>query len=355
VSRAGTLFINGRFLTRPVGGVERYAREIVRCLDEQLAADPAGGRAVLLAPGGAVCDLDLHAIRFAPVGAVGGHLWEQMVLPVAAAPGRLLSLANSGPIAHPRQLAVVHDAGVFRRPRNYRSGYRTLHRTLGRALARTARTATVSAFSRRELAQALGIEPRRILVAPGGAEHLGRIAPDATVLDRLGLRGRRFFLVVGAGGRDKNLALALAAWARAALADARLVVVGGANPRVFSGCPRPHGPGVVAAGALDDAAVAALYAHAAALVFPSRYEGFGLPPLEAMAAGCPVLAADIAPVREVCGEVARYFHPDDAAGLAALLAAPPTRTATAAGAAERARRFSWRDSARRLLEATRAL
>lgn len=113
-------------------------------------------------------------------------------------------------------------------------------------------------------------------------------------------------------------------------------------------------PGVVVASGRSDAAISALYANAAALVFPSRYEGFGIPPLEAMVHACPVIASDIPVLRETCGEAAIFFDPDDAPTLARLMAQQldnPERGAREAAARERVAMFSWNRGATSLAQA----
>jgi glycosyltransferase involved in cell wall biosynthesis len=116
------------------------------------------------------------------------------------------------------------------------------------------------------------------------------------------------------------------------------------------------GENVVRTGYVSDAELRSLYEHALCFVFPSRYEGFGIPPLEAMALGCPVVASSIEPVREVCGDAARYFDPHDAPALARILtrlgseAAADERRRMAERGRRRAESFSWKASAARVLQ-----
>jgi glycosyltransferase involved in cell wall biosynthesis len=115
---------------------------------------------------------------------------------------------------------------------------------------------------------------------------------------------------------------------------------------------------VVLAARRSDAEIAALYANATAHVFPSLYEGFGIPPLEAMASGCPVIASDIPVVREVCGGAASYFDPHDASALTALLRKHWDVSQRSAEqqvvAAPRVAQFTWESSARTLIDAVMA-
>lgn len=355
-------FINGRFLTQAMTGVQRYATELVRALDRILATDSevAGERWTLVHPDEAAAfPGDLDIIETARAKPLSGHAWEQSVLPLAARSGRLISLANSGPVLHPRSLVVIHDALVFRRPENYSARYRLLHQTLGRALSRTATLATVSEFSRGEIAAIFGLPKSAIPVIPNGSDHLGTVEADPAVLSRLSLVPGRFFLFVGSPAPHKNLKTALDAWEKVRNEDFKFVVVGAAKGNVFGGGEIDVPPQTVISPRLTDSEIVALYQNAAAFVFPTFYEGFGIPPLEAMAYGCPVLASAIPPVMETCADAARYFDPTSADSIAEALADVMARGRAAAPAKdrmdERLGNFTWEKSARKLLAMARAL
>jgi glycosyltransferase involved in cell wall biosynthesis len=314
------IFINGRFLSQSITGVQRYAAEMVKAMDHLLASGEAPQPLLkaewrILAPPNATAAIDLNFIQTSKVGRQTGHAWDQVDLARAAWDGRLISLANSGPVVHRNQLVVIHDAQVFRRPDFFSRSYLTAHRTLGYLLARRADIATVSDFSRRELASALWLKPADIPVFSNSAEHFAATVPDFGVIERLGLVPHRFFLSVGSMTKNKNISLAIQAAQQLGRPDIPLVVVGGDNNKVFSGGPTAGDAGVVLAGRLTDHEIAALYSRATAFVFPSLYEGFGVPPLEAMLFGCPVIATTADAVRETCGDAAAYFDPLDAGEL----------------------------------------
>jgi glycosyltransferase involved in cell wall biosynthesis len=308
------IFINGRFLSQSLTGVQRYAAEMVKAMDRLLVEGDAPQPLLqaewqLLIPPNAKTTLDLARIRTRQVGRQTGHAWDQVNLAQAASGGQLISLANSGPILHRRHVVVIHDAQVFRRPDFFSRSYLMLHRTLGNLLARTATIATVSEFSRRELAVALRLRPKSIPVIPNSAEHFAGTIPDYTVIDRLGLAPYRYFLFVGSMTKNKNVSLATEAAESLGRADVPLVVVGGDNSKVFSGGPTRSKTGVIRAGRLSDEEIAALFSRGLAFIFPSLYEGFGVPPLEAMFFACPVIASTADAVRETCGDAAAYFDP----------------------------------------------
>jgi glycosyltransferase involved in cell wall biosynthesis len=350
--------INGRFLTQKLTGVQRYSREIVQALDRLIRSEPlrlGRRRWRLYVPEGADRDFHLDTIEIELVGRGNGHLWEQRDLVRAAAGSRLLNLGNSGPVLHADKLVVIHDAAVFRTPENFGRRYRVAHRLMGSVLARTGRLGTVSAFSRRELATVFGMAEEAIHVVRNGCDHFVGRSRDDAVLPALGVERGRYFLFVGNPAPNKNLALLLDAFARLDRPGAKLVVAGSLDRSVFGGAGAMAAKGVVLAERRSDEEIAALYTHAAAHVFPSRYEGFGIPPLEALASGCPVIAADIPVVREVCGDAVTYVPVDDAETLAAVMRRhwdePQRSAAQQAAAAERVARFRWDDSARVLVEA----
>ncbi|MEH3102706.1 MAG: glycosyltransferase family 1 protein [Sphingomonas phyllosphaerae] len=353
------VFVNGRFLTQPVSGVQRYAQEIVTALDTLAGEGALGSRYVLLTPPGART-LPLRHIETRTIGTRAGHYWDQVEFARAARAGVALCLAMTGPVALRRQVVVIHDAAVQRHPEHFSKPYVVAHRWLDRLLARRAVIATVSEFSRRELADVLPVAAADIVVAANGAEHLS-IPPDSGIVERLGLTEGGYFLTLGNLTRNKNLAVALRALARLQPGSAKLVAVGRIDRAVFgaAGLPEP-GPDVLLPGRLDDAEVAGLMQGARALIFPSLYEGFGIPPLEAFVNGCPVLASTASAIIEVCGDAAEYFAPHDDATLARLMQEylddhdSALRRQRVAMGKRRVPLFTWRASAQILADACAA-
>jgi glycosyltransferase involved in cell wall biosynthesis len=234
-------------------------------------------------------------------------------------------------------VVTVHDLAFVRLPAMFDRRFRVYSNITHRAAARRAgaviAVSETTAFDVRDL---WGIARERIVVARHGpGQPLSAAArPDAPA----------HFLYVGDAEPRKDLATLLEAFARYRSA------VDDPLGLVLAGLDGPATSGVRYSGAVTRAQLAALYAGAAALVHPSRYEGFGLTPLEAMSAGTPVLAADAPGVREVCAAAARYFLPGDCAGLAGALAAlaadPAARAELSRRGRERAAEFSWADCAR---------
>ncbi len=353
------IFINGRFLSQNLTGVQRYAAEIVKAVDGllasgQVSAPLSAAEWTVLAPPDASETLALKKIKVRATGRLSGHAWDQVDLARAASGGRLISLANSGPVLHADHIVVIHDAQVFRRPDFFNWRYLAVHRTLDRLLARRATIATVSDFSRHELAAVLDLSAPGIPVFSNSAEHFAATVPDFTILERLGLTAQRYFLSVGSMTKNKNISLAIQAARMLQRPDVPLVVVGGDNNKVFQGNTTVADSGLVLAGRLTDSEIAALYARALAFVFPSLYEGFGVPPLEAMQFGCPVIASTADAVRETCGDAAAYFDATDAGELRQRmlerLAAGAISDEERKKQRDRIAAFSWRTSADNLLQ-----
>ena len=337
--------INGRFLTQRVTGVQRYSRETLRCLDELLAAN--GGAGIewrLLVPRGA----QVPALRFVPVQTVGwlqGHLWEQLELPIYTAGRLLFSFGFTGPLLKRRQVITVHDAAVVRQPASFNRLFRIWYTHLVRRVGqRASAVMAVSEFSKHEAAQCFGIAPERLHQTTEGWQHLQALQADETVLDLHGLRGTRFVLAVSSPTPNKNFGVIARALTSMGADAPSCVVVGAADAAVFAGSPESGG-NLHRVGYVSDAQLKALYGAATCFIFPSFYEGFGLPPLEAMASGCPVICSDAAVLAEVCGDAALYFRAASAEELAGqlqrLLNDETLRLALIERAASRVQRYSW--------------
>lgn len=349
--------INGRFLTQPLSGVQRYAQEIVEALDALIAEGHPAAKGLtveLVTPPGAVRSLELKAIRQRATGRRGGHAWEQLILP-REVKGGLLSLGNTGPVAVRRHVVCIHDLNTRAFPASYSLPFRLLYRTLIPALGRAAaRITTVSEYSAGELVR-YGIAPRdKIEIMYNGHEHAARWRPEHSEATRA-VAGPRTVLVIGSPAPHKNVGLLLGLADRLAVAGLRVAVAGAKDARVFGGEAGGIGEAASRAenihwlGRVSDNELAALYSDSLCLAFPSFVEGFGIPAMEAMVWGCPVVASDRTSLPEVCGDAALYASPEDAdawlAQLTRLAGDEALRQKLAARGKERISRFSWRQSA----------
>jgi glycosyltransferase involved in cell wall biosynthesis len=353
-----SITINGRFLGQPLSGVQRFARELTLALDRKIAAGavPAALRGAawkLAVPRNTPVDLSLSAIAVDAFASGPGHLWEQTALLAHARRDRLIGFGGSGPLLHRRQAVVIHDVTIFRHPQSFKRSYRLLHGLLGSVLTRTAKIGTVSEFSRDELSSVFHVPTDGIDVVYNAVDHFAAVRPDETIIERLGLSHNGYFLLVGTMKPNKNLDFAIRAFEALNDAGLKLVVVGGTAPTVFESKGRQSNSNLLFPGRLTDAEIAALERDATAFIFPSLYEGFGIPPLEAMTQGCPVLAADIPAVREASGTAALYFDPTKQDELIAAMRRIATdgvlRDDLRRRGRENVARFSWDSSADRVL------
>ncbi|MCH4090401.1 glycosyltransferase family 4 protein [Acetobacter sp.] len=344
--------INGRYLSQPQSGVQRFAGELTRAI-AGLGWQP-GREPVLLAPRTKLrLPPEELGVRVAPCGRLRGQAWEQFDLPRASRGRFLINPGNTAPVSGRHQLVVLHDAAVFAQPEGYSWKFRLWYRILQTVLCHTkTRIVTVSDFSRRELSKYLKISPERIEVIPEGCEHIARVTPDTSILQRHDLVGRPFVLAVGNLARHKNLGALTVLSRDLKQRGVPLVISGGIDKSVFSGqVELPQSALYV--GRVTDEELHALYAAASCFVFPSLYEGFGLPAIEAMACHCPVVAADIPALREVCGDAALYVDPRNpqeiSRGVCSLLGDLELAASLRDRGDARARYFTWERAARMLV------
>jgi len=349
-------YINGRFLTQPITGVQRYAGEIIKALDlmigsARIASDQISFR-LLVPPSPLRTPTPAH-IPTRQVGHTSGHLWEQIELPWYARDGFLLNLCNAAPIVSKRQAVIIYDAGVFACPDSYSFAFRTWYRFMLRAAGkRSAVVITASAFSREEITDRVGIPLPKIRIISGGCNHVDGLSGDDTRIAGSGLSGRPFLLAVSSLSPRKNFQAVIDAMATLGEVGFDVVLAVTANPKIFGRMKLRVSDRIRFLGEVNDAELTALYRRATAFIYPSLYEGFGLPPLEAMRLGCPVIVSDIPPHREVCGEAAIYCDPHDIRNIAdriiQIMSDADLRRRYAELGRARANVFTWQKSAAEL-------
>jgi glycosyltransferase involved in cell wall biosynthesis len=289
----------------------------------------------------------------------------------AAARARVdaLHVQYTAPLGYRRPLVVtVHDLGYLHVPESFPAGLRLALRVLvARSVARAARVITDSEFSRRDIAARFGLPPAAIAVIPLAASARFRPVERDQVVECLARHGLRpgFLFSLGRLNRRKNLERLLAAYGR-------LRASGGAGvPLVIGGKP-DYGVDEVLRQArlsadpdsvrfvdfIPDEELPAFFSAAAAFVYPSLFEGFGLPVLEAMACGTPVVASDRAALPELVGNAGLIVDPESvdalAEGMSRLLGDPALARELGDRGIARARRYSWEATARQTLEAYRS-
>ncbi|MCH9734003.1 MAG: glycosyltransferase, partial [Actinomycetia bacterium] len=346
VDRTITECVNGKWLAQAPSGTQRYASQVM----ESISRTPAAHNLLLVLPSDA--DEPPWAAHFPSVRSrCRGILFEQIALPWISRGKHLYSMAGPAPLAKRKQTVVMHDAMPFRFPRTFRPAFVLWYWLMYGLLSRTAsRVLTVSTFSRSELAQILRVPESRFELAPCGSDHLEESPAEHDDLP-LPFAPGTFALIVGNLAPHKNVEVAATA-----LVDAGLpVAVVGVGQQVF----RPTaltgasfalgsltgGGNLQLLGRVDDARLCRLYAAAGVLVAPSRYEGFGIPLVEAGKFGCPAVFALGSAMEDVAGEGGLGFPADDMAECVSLvqkvISDQQLRRQLSENARVNADRFSW--------------
>jgi glycosyltransferase involved in cell wall biosynthesis len=327
-----------------VGGSETYARELVRALarvgelDYRVFTTP-------LAPD-AADGLPAQTVRhYRASRSMPGRLVAMSAAAVSPGLRRELELERLDglhfamtvaipPVQKPPTVMTLQDLQHELQPQFFSRAERAWRRVVYRPSARRARLVIVPTEHVRETAvERLGLEPQRLRVIPYGVDH-ERFRPGAAPREP-------FLLYPANRWPHKNHERLLEAFAlvRRKRPDLRLVLTGAGH--------EGHSSLAESRGYVSRKELADLYARASALVFPSLYEGFGLPPLEAMASGCPVAASNAGSLPEVCGEAARLFDPTSPEAIAkAVLDVLADPQPYVERGLERAAEFTWERSAR---------
>ncbi len=341
------VLVNGLFRRHTLTGVQRYASEITqRWLDWQLpirVLDPPQSLASTAAL----------------------HLWEQTLPGFKHRSGLLWSPANSGPLLYKENAVTVHDGAVLSNPEWFSPQYAAWKRFLLPRLIINARAVlTVSDFSKSHLVRWTGVDATNVHVVPNGVDH-SFFAPQRNDIARsrlslLGVDGP-YVLCVGSLDIRKNLPRLLRAWEIASVSNVgehQLVVVGG-SPSSLRRMALRSTNSVLHLGYVDDQFLPALYSEATAFAFPSIFEGFGLPVLEAMACGTAVITSRGTPMAEIGGDAVMLVDPFDveemANALTTVVGNSELRSRLSAEGLEVASTYTWERSARETWDVIRSL
>jgi glycosyltransferase involved in cell wall biosynthesis len=328
--------VNARFRYQQMTGVQRYADAVLRRLPNEVEA--------------------VMPARSSYSRGLRGHLWEQFQLPSRVGKRLLWSPCNTGPLEVRRHVITIHDAAVLDCPQFYSRKFAAWYRwMIPRLVKRAVKVLTVSQFSKNRLQEHFRLPDERVIVAGNAVDERFQRAGD---LEQERLRAdyrlpRQFALTVGSLDPRKNLQGVLTAWRLTpGLRDVPLAVAGCKSAIFRAAADGPLPSSVHLLGYVPDERLPALYSAASVFVFASLYEGFGLPPLEAMACGTPTVCANTSALPEVVGDAALLVDPSCPASIGeaarGVIDDGALRTRLSQAGRSRAKQFDWNMTAARV-------
>lgn len=295
------IYINGRFLTQNITGVQRYAIEIVKALDKYITDKNYLNKKykfIIVVPKNIKQELNLNNIEIRRIGYLKGYLWEQIELPLYVRENFLFNFCNCAPLIKKNQIVVIHDAAVSVMPDSYsflfKIWYKFMFYILGQRLKKIF---TVSNFSKRELNKYFAINLNKIEVTYSAYDHIINIKPDESIFQKFNIKKKNYVLAVSSLNPSKNFKLVLEV--AKSMPEVNFIIAGGSNSNVFKAQGFKITKNMKFIGYVTDEELVALYKEASCFVYPSLYEGFGLPPLEAIYFNCPVILSNIEVFKEI--------------------------------------------------------
>lgn len=300
------IYVNSRFLTQPITGVQRFAIELSIRLKRTL-----GSEIQFIAPSD-ILHTDLATqLDVKIVGSKKGHLWEQIDLPnYLKKQGEpiLLNLCNTAPILYKKNIITVHDVAFEVFPFTYTKSFLYFYKFLiPRIIKKALKVITVSEFSKNEIIKYYKISSNKI-------EVIYNAVSDIFQNNNPKEKKENYFLAVASLNFRKNLPLILEAFSEfyQTNKEYQLLIIGGLDQKSFSDLDLEkykNNPNILFKGRVSDDELVVYYQNAIAFVYPSFYEGFGIPPLEAQASGCPVILSEESCFPEIFGDTVLYCNP----------------------------------------------
>lgn len=343
-------YINARFLTQPITGVQRYGIEISRAI-KQFAPSVK-----FVAPRNIIHHEIANELEVDICGHLTGHLWEQTELPIylrKAGNPIFINLANTAPLDYNNNVIALHDVAFERYSQSFNWKFKAFYKFLIPKLLRKSKAIiTVSDFSRSEISELYKIQYNDIYVIHNSVSEIFKPISRATK--------DKYILAVSSLNLQKNFISLVKAYILLKRDDVKLVIVGGFNSNFTDPLITKffeNNPNILLKGRVSDIELAELYSNALCFVYPSLYEGFGIPPLEAQACGCPVVVSNVASLPEVCGDSAVYCDPysinDIADKVSMLIDSYTLRESMQLLGFKNINRFSWKNSAEKILDVAR--
>ncbi len=351
-----TLYINGNFLSQPITGVQRFGNEVLKELDSLAASDAI--EIVVLTNNKAIPNPHIYKnIRVKKIGITNGKIWEQLDLFIYTFGKPLVTFASGAPVFKLNQYFTIHDTAIYDEPAAFTVLYRTWYKLLNAIITLSAKKVfTVSVFSSSRLQKILHISKSRIQIVYSGGDHIVNVGEDVSVLNRLPT-GKKYVLAVGSLNPNKNFSQVIkAAAALQDHTDIHFVIAGAINTKVFrdkDDVQQMNG-NITYLGRISDEALKALYKVSRCFLFPSLYEGFGVPVIEAMFCGCPVVCSNRASLSELFSNYTLVVDPLDTeqivTGIKEVLYNKARSTALQQQAVAGTKIYTWSETAKKIYE-----
>ncbi|WP_028845354.1 glycosyltransferase family 4 protein [Thermodesulfovibrio thiophilus] len=339
------LVIASRFLTQPITGVQRYAIEISKTIKKLNTKY----NILFVSPQNIIHNKIANILSVKKIGKFEGHLWDQISLLKflkSNANPLVVNFSNTLPVFYKNKVITIHDIIHLKHPVSY--SYRKYYEIIFPLMIKYSRhIITVSEFSKKEISTYFGISNDKISVVYNGVNE--KFKPKKIKSNE------RYILGVSSIAYHKNFISLIEAFLRLKVKNMKLYIVGGLNEKIFGKNSKiildslKNNDSIKFLGRVSDEKLIELYSNAVCFVYSSLYEGFGIPPLEAQACGCPVILSDIPVFKEIYSDSAFYFNPldfdDIATKIAKILYDDNLRTFLISKGFENAKKYTWESSA----------
>ncbi|WP_232455084.1 glycosyltransferase family 4 protein [Oceanisphaera avium] len=270
---------------------------------------------VFLAPNNIIHPELAKELNVKVIGKRSGHLWEQLDLPrylKSVNSPLLVNLANTAPLFYKNKVSTLHDIAFVRYPESFSRSFRYSYQLAIPFILRSSKKViTVSEFSKQEICDVYQVAKDKVSVIYNAVSDVfneNTLSPVSSDTEE------KYIMAVSSINKQKNFHGLIEAFNLLNQTSHQLYIIGSINknfadPELINAIDKD--PRIKLLGRVSDEELTNLYAGASAFVYPSFYEGFGIPPLEAQACGCPVVVSNVASLPEVCGDSALYCAPDN--------------------------------------------
>jgi glycosyltransferase involved in cell wall biosynthesis len=310
------IYINGRFLTQTLTGSQRFAYEMAT----SIVLHYPGNVTILVPPAEIKSSYNFDKKVIQVIGSRNGLLWEQIDLSLYMAKTNkqlLVNLVNTAPVAYKYQIVSIMDMTTFVNPKWFSKAFAYYYKLIVPVIARRSlKVLTISESSKHDILKYINIPAHKIeilycSVSNGFLRSVDNVESDEPTLHKFNLQKHNYLLAVSSLDPRKNFVALVKAYKEAKTGIPLIIV--GSEGKVFANSELKEiisgSKNILLTGYVTEEELVSLYSNATCFLYPSLYEGFGMPPLEAMACGCATIVSDTSSLPEVCGEASLYVNP----------------------------------------------